>query len=101
MNGRLYDHDLARAGVQADCNVTEEAPRELGQAPETTVVPACDTTGGATPCWRVAADPRCAGAPESMAVVIDRGGVVPSPNTRAQWSCLVCVAGDADPACVR
>jgi hypothetical protein len=98
VTGRLYDSDPARAGLQAECNVTEEPPRELGQSPLATVIPDCDTTAGATPCWRVAADARCAATPEGMAVVVDRGGALPAPNTAARWSCRVC-ANAIDPGC--
>jgi hypothetical protein len=99
IGGKLYDRDLATPGVQPDCNVSEEAEREVGQAPLTTVIPACDAAGGATPCWRIAAEPRCTAAPGGSAIVVDRGAGVPAPDTRAKWSCRVCPAGDTSPAC--
>jgi hypothetical protein len=101
IGGRLHDRDLARPGVQAECNVSEQTPRELGQAPLETVIPACDDTAGATPCWRVGADARCAAAPEGMAILVDRGAGASAPDTRARWSCLICPPGATDPACAR
>lgn len=98
VNGRLYDTDLARPGVQADCTVTEAQPREL-QAPTDVAVRACDASGGATPCWRLGADARC-GA-DGTAIVVDHGATAPADNTRAHWSCLVCLPGDTSPACAR
>jgi hypothetical protein len=97
---RLVDVDLARPGVQADCTVVELQPREL-QPPVETVVPACDSTAGAPPCWRVGPDARCAAAPEGAAIVVDHGETAPADNTRATWRCLMCPPGDEGPGCHR
>jgi hypothetical protein len=101
VSARLYDRDLALAGVQPDCAVSEEIPRELGEAPLEIAVPSCDIAGGATPCWRVGPDARCAASPEGMAIIIDHGAVAASPNTHARWSCRGCAASDTTPSCLR
>jgi hypothetical protein len=99
VTARLYDTDLAAAGIQADCTVSE-APSAAETPPEMPVR-SCDATGGTTPCWRLAADPDCeASSPDGVSITVDHGGTAPPPNTNTNWSCRVC-PDPTDPACVR
>jgi hypothetical protein len=100
VGARLFDRDPTLPGTQADCNVTETHLR-AGEAPREEVVSSCDGSGGATPCWRLVADPRCAATADGRALVVDHGAVPPNADTRTRWSCRVCPSDDLGPGCVR
>jgi hypothetical protein len=100
VDGRLYDRAPATPGLQAECAVTERRRSATDDAPPIdAAVRACDDVAGATPCWRLAPDPSCAGRAAGLALTVDHGAATPVPGTRASWSCRVCVAGDTSPGC--
>jgi hypothetical protein len=99
VDGRLYDRAPAQPGVQADCAVTERRPSATDDAPPIdAAVRACDAAG-ATPCWRLAPDPRCVGKGAGLAIAVDHGAAPPAAGTRASWSCRVCLPSDTGPGC--
>ena len=86
----LADRNPTLPGVQAECSVTDVlAPDGAGRSE--VVIPACDTTGGAAPCWRFAADAAaCPSSPEHRTVVVDRGGAAVPDETVVEVQCVVC-----------
>jgi len=84
----LADADPATPGPQYDCSVVEVRRRVDGPDEQLRVIEACG--GGATPCWRIEADPDKCGyvvAPHNK-LVVDRGSEVPAPDVRVQASCV-------------
>lgn len=102
VEGRVYDTDVAAAGIQPDCSVSENGYDELANPTPGVGVPSCASTGGAAPCWRLEApaDGACDKFPDRLAMVVDHGSTPALPNTDARWSCRVC-PNATDPACVR
>jgi hypothetical protein len=53
-----------------------------------TPLPACDATTSVVPCWHVVADAAaCPLAADHLALVIERGGVAPAPDTHVVADC--------------
>jgi hypothetical protein len=98
VQGRLYDVDPAREGLQADCAVYQSARNDAGEVRED-VIPACEANGGTPPCWQLTRnEAQCATAPQQMQLEVERGGAPAPANTRVDLACAVC-AGPADPRC--
>jgi hypothetical protein len=88
LDARLYDRAPATPGVQAECAVTERVPRD-DAPPVDVAVRGCDDTAGVTPCWRVAADARCAGKADGLAITVDHGAGSPAFGARSRWTCRI------------
>jgi hypothetical protein len=81
----------------ADCVVEDVTRDPAGGPPLTTELPRCDHVGGATPCWRLEAQPSCtcppgggdcAGtSPDGLGITVERGGVPAPAHTTARMSC--------------
>ncbi len=80
LDGVVHDVDADRPGVQVDCVVIEGA--DLAE------IPACDDTGGAAPCYRVARADACADTATGLAIFVERDAT-PAPGTKVSASCLV------------
>jgi hypothetical protein len=99
---RLVDGDPIQPGRQAQCVVVEQL-QGSGPSNQDTIIPACESNGGKTPCWSLVTDAvQCPStiAPESLLLKIDRGG---APEPTGRWlktSCVVCL-GDKDPRCAK
>ncbi|HEY2899542.1 MAG TPA: vWA domain-containing protein [Polyangia bacterium] len=100
VSGRLLDMDSAKAGVQADCVVTEVST--TGGEPITqTAIPACDENGVKPPCWTIETNlTKCPPtmSPQSLQVTVNWGAGAPAGSGDLQYQCAVC-AGASDPHC--
>jgi len=86
--GVLADADPAD-GLQADCSISDIQALPGGGSREVGVIPACSTSPGAIPCWRVERDDtRCYYTPTHLKLVIDRGGEVPASDIHVKASCV-------------
>jgi hypothetical protein len=82
-------------GVQADCQVIDQEPGDNG-ATVARPLPPCGK--GATPCWKLAADPMC--TESGYKIDVDRGGILAKPGTQQAIKCLTCAKPD-DERCKR
>lgn len=83
----LADRDPATPALEPTCSVTEVLDPD-GAATER-ILPACGT--GATPCWRLEVDATACPAPDypqSLELVIDRGGAAPPASSELKVQCV-------------
>ncbi len=86
----LADRDPARPGLQPECAFTEVTHPDGPDRTEA-VLPACDATGGATPCWRFEIDPAgCSLSPGHQRIVIDHAGASVPHDTYVEVQCVAC-----------
>jgi hypothetical protein len=84
----VADFDPNTAGVQADCTVTDVSVNGSVET-EIGVIPQCGTAGAAIPCWRIETDAaKCTLTELHNKLVIDRGGVVPTPDVHVKVNCV-------------
>jgi hypothetical protein len=91
-NVTLVDTDLAKAGVQPDCQVTDRLRNASGGYTDQPL-PGC-APGGPSPCWEVAHDPVCDGYRTFVRRPNDE---LPPPDTVQLVKCLACTES-TDPA---
>lgn len=87
---QVADLDPETPGLQADCTVSDMR-YENGEETELAVIPSCEVSGGATPCWRIEEDAvHCSytHTDPHYKLVVDRGGVVPTPDIHVKASCV-------------
>jgi hypothetical protein len=77
----LADRNPMIGGLQPECSLTQI------DGTVQTVIPLCDTAGGATPCWRVVADAECDVSMQRLE--IDRGGAEPPEDGTIEIQCVV------------
>jgi hypothetical protein len=54
------------------------------------LIPSCDTTGGATPCWHLDPNPTtCGDTPTQLELIVERGGAEVPAGTHVQVRCVV------------
>ncbi|MBK9036619.1 MAG: hypothetical protein IPL61_36115 [Myxococcales bacterium] len=88
IEAELSDRNPTIPGVQPECSVSDVTDPNGVNRMET-IVPSCDVSGGAVPCWRFISDPvRCADAPANRAIEVDRGGVSVPDNTVLEVQCV-------------
>jgi hypothetical protein len=95
--GRLWDKDIATAGVQPDCTVIDHVPAASGTGTVDTPVLSCDENPGVTPCWRLVAPGAMMCPADSNVVNIDRGTTPAADNLRNSVACAICIDGINDP----
>jgi hypothetical protein len=111
---KLFDGDLAQAGVQPECRVVFATPQVDPNDPnniiyveDTNHLPACPagaTNGNvAADCWQLGTDTvRCPVSGQLVTVVRTAAEVAAgplSPGTQIHMLCHICVAGATDPGC--
>ena len=90
LDAHLADRNPSLPGVQPECSVTDVLHPDDDRRTEA-IIPACDTTGGATPCWRfVSAPEACPTTPDNREFVVDRGGASVPDDTYLEIQCVVC-----------
>ncbi len=90
LDAHLADRNPSLPGVQPECAVTDVLHPDDDRRTET-IIPACDTTGGATPCWRFVSDAAaCPTTPDNRELVVDRGGASVPDDTYLEIQCVVC-----------
>ena len=115
---KLYDSDLATAGLQPDCRVVYRVP-QIDPSDPTKVIyvegpaslPKCDASYSLTnpppdkvgDCWQLTNDTtRCPINGQLVTVVRTAAAVAAgplAPGTKIGMQCRVCPAGSTDPAC--
>ncbi len=86
VNARLVDVDPAKAGLQAECEVTERVP---GSAD--VVLPPCSAGGGRIPCWDLIED-RTICTASGFKIGTNRGGKMAPQGATQTISCATCPA---------
>lgn len=84
----LADRDPATPALEPTCSVTELL--DPAGARDEHVLPACET--GRTPCWKLEVDAAACPAPvypQSLELVIDRGGAPPPASSELKVQCVV------------
>jgi hypothetical protein len=90
LDAHLADRNPALPGVQVECSVADVLHPDAADRVETSI-PACDTNGGAVPCWRFIADPAaCPTTLDNRMIVVDRGGASVPSDTFLEVQCVVC-----------
>lgn len=88
---QLADADLDTPGLQPDCTVTDTRYRANEPDEELAVIPACDATQSRIPCWHIEEDAQHCGYTQTnphLKLVVERGGVIPSPDVHMKVSCV-------------
>lgn len=87
LSGALHDRDPQQPGLQPECAVTEIVHRD---APDESAVllPACDASESAVPCWQLIEAPACQGAPEGRLLRVARHGGGVRPDTVVHVQCV-------------
>jgi hypothetical protein len=112
---KLVDSDLTTAGVQGDCEVRWETPREDPQDPTKVIyiydpqlMPQCPAgaiNGNvAEDCWQLTMDIAKCPANGQLVNVLRTAEQISNarqimPGTRVHMKCHVCLAGSTDPGC--
>lgn len=87
---QVADLDPDMPGLQPDCTVSDMHYAN-GEETELAVIASCVQSGGATPCWRIEEDAEHCSYTHTnphLKLVVDRGGVVPSPDVHVKASCV-------------
>ena len=97
LDAHLADRNPSLPGVQVECSVADVLHPDAADRVETSI-PACDTNGGAVPCWRFIADPAaCPTTLDNRMIVVDRGGASVPSDTFLEVQCVVCDPATAPP----
>lgn len=89
-DAEVADLDPDMPGLQPDCTVSDMRYAN-GEETEVAVIPSCVLSGGATPCWHLDEDAAHCSYTHSThhyKLVVDRGGVVPTPDIHVKASCV-------------
>lgn len=86
----LADRNASLPGIQPECSVADvQNPDDEPPMRMETIIPACDSNGGATPCWRFIQDAeQCPMAPDNRAIDVDRGGASVPIGTVLEVQCV-------------
>jgi hypothetical protein len=86
-----------RASGSPDCVVNDRYKNDQGKVIETPL-PSCAENGGATPCWQLANDAKCAAGAKLLTVNRNPGDPVPN-NLNTDVACALCTGAPGETGC--